>query len=255
MNSSLIGVSESIKEIREQIRAAAAADLHVVITGETGVGKEVVARNLYRESPRSGKAFIKINCAALPMELVESELFGYERGALIGAHKSVKGIFALADKGVLFLDEICEMPPALQAKLLQVLQGGELTPLGSEKSKTTGAWVLSSTNRVISEEVDNNHFRKDLYYLLNAVNIRIPPLRYRPEDIPALIDYFIDKYSSLPNGTFPIKRPNDRQMGGVMSYPWPGNVRQIQNVIRRMPVTGNWDTILSELQDRAVKNN
>jgi DNA-binding NtrC family response regulator len=248
----LIGVSHDMQKINEQIRFAADMKLHVVIIGEKGVGKDIVARILYNQSPRVGEPFIKINCAALPTDLLESELFGYERGAFTGADQEFKGKFALADKGVLFLDAICEMPLALQPKLLHVLQSGEFTSLGSEKSRTTDAWVISSTTRQIFDEVDSNQFKKDLCYRENIINIQIPALRDRAEDIPLLIEHFSDQYAFIANGPFTIVKPSDRQMEALVSYPWPGNVRQIQDVVRRMLVAGDWDSIISELQDENI---
>ena len=196
MATPLIGTSESIERIRELIEHAADTGLNILITGESGVGKEVVAQNLYYKSQRKNKPFIKINCAALPEGLLESELFGYERGAFTGAERKKRGKFELAHKGVLFLDEIGDMPLALQAKLLRVLQSGEFAQLGSEKEVTADAWVIASTNQNLGENVKKGLFREDLYYRLNIIKIYIPPLRNRPEDIPPLIDYFIERYAS-----------------------------------------------------------
>ena len=171
----LIGSSASIERIRELIDHTADTGLNVLITGESGVGKEVVAQNLYYKSQRKDKPFIKVNCAALPEGLLESELFGFERGAFTGAERKKRGKFELAHKGVLFLDEIGDMPLALQAKLLRVLQSGEFAPLGSEKEVKADAWVIASTNQNLVENVKKGLFREDLYYRLNIIKIYIPP--------------------------------------------------------------------------------
>ncbi|MBW1827605.1 MAG: sigma 54-interacting transcriptional regulator, partial [Deltaproteobacteria bacterium] len=192
----LIGTSESIEKIRELIEHVADTGLNVIITGESGVGKEVVAQNLFHESQRKDKPFIKVNCAALPDGLLESELFGFERGAFTGADRKKRGKFELAHEGVIFLDEIGDMSLSLQSKLLHVLQDGEFAPLGSEKDVISDAWVIAATNQELEQKVKKGLFREDLYYRLNTIKIYIPPLRNRPEDIPLLIDYFIEKYSS-----------------------------------------------------------
>jgi transcriptional regulator with PAS, ATPase and Fis domain len=220
--------------------------LNILISGETGVGKDIVAQRLYSRSSRVGSPFIKINCSALPAGLLESELFGYERGAFTGAERRTRGKFQLAHRGVLFLDEIGEMPVQLQSKLLHVLQSGEFTPLGSENPITTDAWIIAATNCDLQREIVNKRFREDLYYRLNIIKIEIPPLRERPEDIPVLIDHFIDEYSSRIKGRA-IPKPNDQIIEKMVAYPWPGNVRQLQNVILKMMVLDNWDEVLSEL--------
>jgi len=217
----LIGSSASIERIRELIDHTADTGLNVLITGESGVGKEVVAQNLYYKSQRKNKPFIKVNCAALPEGLLESELFGYERGAFTGAERKKRGKFELAHKGVLFLDEIGDIPRSLQAKLLRVLQSGEFAPLGSEKEVTADAWVIASTNQNLGENVKKGLFREDLYYRLNIIKIYIPPLRNRPEDIPTLIDYFIEKYASQFDRN-KISKPDSDAMEKLIAYSWPG---------------------------------
>ncbi|MCJ7618243.1 MAG: sigma-54 factor interaction domain-containing protein, partial [Desulfobacterales bacterium] len=175
----LIGVSQTIESIRDLIKHVANTGLNVVISGESGVGKEVVAQNLYFNSHRKGNPFIKVNCAALPEGLLESELFGYERGAFTGADQRKKGKFRLADKGVLFLDEIGDMSFSLQSKLLHVLQGGEFSPLGSEKDIKTDTWVIAATNHDLEQDLRKGKFREDLYYRLNIIKFYITPLRNR----------------------------------------------------------------------------
>ena len=245
----LIGTSKSIDRIRELIEHTADTGLNVLITGESGVGKEVVAQNLYGKSQRKDKPFIKVNCAALPEGLLESELFGFERGAFTGAERKKRGKFELAHKGVLFLDEIGDMPLALQAKLLRVLQSGEFAPLGSEKEVKADAWVIASTNQNLGENVKNGLFREDLYYRLNIIKIYIPPLRERPEDIPLLIDYFLKKYISQL-GKKKITPPGHHVIKRLIEYSWPGNVRELQNVLQSCIVVGNWEEVIDDLSTR-----
>ena len=246
MATPLIGTSGSIESIKDLIEHAADTGFNVLITGESGVGKEVVAQNLYYKSQRKNKPFIKINCAALPEGLLESELFGYERGAFTGAERKKRGKFELAHKGVLFLDEIGDMPLALQAKLLRVLQSGEFAPLGSEKEVTADAWVIASTNQNLGENVKKGLFREDLYYRLNTIKIYIPPLRNRPEDIPPLIDYFIERYASQFD-RYKISKPDSDAMEKLIAYGWPGNVRELQNILISSMVIGNWEEIIDDL--------
>jgi len=249
----LIGVSQAIVKTKELIKHVAATGLNIVITGESGVGKEVVAQNLYYASPRKGKPFIKVNCAALPDGLLESELFGYERGAFTGAEKKKRGKFELADKGVLFLDEIGDMSILLQAKLLHVLQSGEFAPLGSEDDHKTDTWVLAATNQNLAQSIKNGTFRKDLYYRLNTVNIHLPPLRERREDIPFLIEYYLDFYKvQFKNKSFP--KPDRNILEKLAAYHWPGNIRELQNVLQRLMVVGDFEAISREFneQDKPV---
>ena len=242
----LIGISESIERIRELIEHIADTGLNVIITGESGVGKEVVAQNLYHNSIRKNKPFIKVNCAALPDGLLESELFGFERGAFTGAERKKRGKFELAHQGVLFLDEIGDMSLNLQSKLLHVLQSGEFAPLGSEKDVRTDAWVIAATNQELEKKVKKGLFREDLYYRLNIIKIYIPPLRARPEDIPPLIDYYIKKYSSQFNRK-QILKPSPDAMEKLVAYSWPGNVRELQNILKSSIVIGNWEEIIDDL--------
>ncbi len=246
MGPPIIGVSNSIEKISELIKHVADTGLNVVITGETGVGKEVVAQNLYQSSPRKGKPFIKVNCAALPDGLLESELYGYERGAFTGAEKKKKGKFELAHGGVLFLDEIGDMSMPLQAKLLHVLQSGEFAPLGSEKEVVSDTWIVAATNHDLEQEIIKNHFREDLYYRLNIITIDIPPLRERAEDISHLIDYYLGIYTSQFNKKN-LLQPNLAIIEKLTKYHWPGNVRQLQNVLKSSLVLGDWDKTIVAL--------
>lgn len=242
----LIGVSQSIDRIRELIKHVADTGLNIVITGESGVGKEVVAQNLYQCSNRKGKPFVKLNCAALPEGLLESELFGFERGAFTGAERKRRGKFELAHEGVLFLDEIGDMSMTLQSKLLHVLQSGEFSPLGSEKEIKTDTWVVAATNRELEKSIKEGSFREDLYYRLNIIKIYIPPLRNRPEDIPPLVDHYIELYSAQFEQRKLLK-PGDKIIKKLMTYHWPGNVRELQNVLKRFMVLCDWDRIIGEL--------
>jgi two-component system, NtrC family, response regulator AtoC len=246
MNIPLIGVSESISKIKTLIDHVANTCLTVLITGETGVGKEVVARKLYQNSPRAAQNFVKINCAALPKTLLESELFGFEKGAFTGAHKKRPGKFQTAHKGVLFLDEIGDMPLSLQSKMLHVLQSGEFSPLGSDREFKTDVWVIAATNQNLENLIKHGKFREDLFYRLNIIKIHIPPLRERREDIPPLIDYYYtaskteypDHHGSMPDGP---------AMDRLCSYPWPGNVRQLQNCIKKQMILNSWQKVLDEM--------
>ena len=219
--------------------------LSVIIYGETGVGKEVIAKELYRLSDRRKKKFVKVNCAALPSELLESELFGYEKGAFTGATRFKPGKFEIASDGVIFLDEIGDIPLPLQAKLLHVLQSGEFSRLGGEDVKVN-TWVITATNHDLARDLNEGRFREDLYYRLNIIKIDVPPLRERKEDIPLLVNYYIKKYRSdldIPED-FTI---DSEIMDLFLQYDWPGNVRELSNTIRRLMVLGDWDEIVTQM--------
>ncbi|MBT8352431.1 MAG: sigma-54 dependent transcriptional regulator, partial [Deltaproteobacteria bacterium] len=250
MHRPIIGVSENIIKIREVIDHIADTGLNTVICGESGVGKEVIAQNLYQKSSRNGQPFIRVNCAALPDGLLESELFGYEKGAFTGADRKTRGKFELANKGVLMLDEIGDMSLPLQAKLLHVLQSGEFAPLGSEKEVKTDTWVIAATNHELEKDIQEGKFREDLYYRLNIIRIFIQPLRKRPEDIAPLIDYYLEEYTNQFN-TDKIIRPSESVIDQLKRYHWPGNVRELQNILKRMLVLGNAEKILNELEMRS----
>ncbi|MBA3012300.1 MAG: sigma-54 dependent transcriptional regulator [Proteobacteria bacterium] len=246
MSTPLIGVSKSMLKIKELINHVANTCLNVLITGETGVGKEVVAECLYLESTRASQNFVKINCAALPETLLESELYGYEKGAFTGAHKKRPGKFQTADKGVLFLDEIGDMPLSLQSKMLHVLQSGEFSPLGSDQDFKTDVWVIAATNHNLEESIRQKTFREDLYYRLNIIKIDIPPLRQRKEDIPSLIEYYFRLYKTeYPNNMG--SKPDAETLVRLCNYSWPGNVRQLQNCIKKQMVVNSWEKIFEEL--------
>lgn len=243
---SIIGASENIARIKELINQVADSGLNTVVSGETGVGKELVVQNLYESSDRRGKPFIKVNCAALPDGLLESELFGYEPGAFTGAQRKKRGKFELAHGGVLFLDEIGDMSIPLQSKLLHVLQGGHFSPLGSEKDVKSDNWIIAATNHDLEGDMKNGKFRGDLYYRLSTIKIHITPLRERRQDIPYLIDYYLKEYSSQFNRE-PITKLNPQSMKKLRNYDWPGNVRELQNVLKRMIILGNGEEAIDEL--------
>ena len=241
-----VASSPAMLGIWDMVDRVAETDVPVLIRGESGVGKEGIARTLHERSPRRGKPFVKINCAALPAELLESELFGHERGAFTGATSEKPGKFELADKGTIFLDEIGEMHPALQAKLLTVLQDEEYYRVGGKRPLRADARVVVATNRVLEDEIARGNFREDLYYRLNVVSVLVPPLRERKEDVPGLIEHFRKKYGSKYRGgamTF-----SDEVMRKLTDYDYPGNVRELENLVRRLVVLRDERFVLDELQ-------
>jgi len=240
-----VSTSPKVAQIKEIARQVAGTDVPVLILGESGVGKEVLARFIHTHAGRDGKPFIKVNCAALPNDLLESELFGYERGAFTGALGEKPGKFELANKGTILLDEIGEMSPHLQAKLLHVLQDGEYTRLGGRRASRVDARVLASTNRKLAEAVSKGQFREDLYYRLNVVTIEIPPLRERPRDIPLLCRYFVEKYAERYASS--VRELPDELMDAFIRYEWPGNVRQLENVVRRFLILPDLDATVKTL--------
>jgi transcriptional regulator with PAS, ATPase and Fis domain len=235
MESTIIGVSNNIRRIKELIGQVADTGLNTIVYGETGVGKELVVQNLYQKSNRVGKPFIKVNCAALPDTLLESEMFGYEQGAFTGAERRKRGKFEQASGGLLFLDEIGDMSLPLQAKLLHVLQGGDFSPLGSEKNVKMAAWIITATNRELEGDMENGKFREDLYYRLSTIKIHIEPLRQRPEDIPPLIDHYVKAYTIQFVGK-QLSTPSQEDIEKLVAYHWPGNVRELQNVLKRFMI-------------------
>ncbi|KUO64978.1 MAG: hypothetical protein APF84_06985 [Gracilibacter sp. BRH_c7a] len=232
--SELVGSSAGMIQLKELIIQVAQVDVTVLISGETGVGKEVVAREIHKNSLRKDAPYIKVNCAAIPESLLESELFGYERGAFTGAHNKEKlGLFEIANSGTILLDEIGEMPINLQSKLLRVLQEKEIRRLGGTKSIKLDVRVIAATNQKLEQQVAEGKFRQDLYYRLNVVPIQIPPLRSRKEDIPLLINLFIHKYNEKYNQ---IKYIELSAIELMQQYRWPGNVRELENLIEQMVV-------------------
>ena len=246
METELIGISQNILQIKKLIDQVAETDLNIVVSGETGVGKEVVVRDLYHKSKRAGKPFIKVNCAALPDTLVESEMFGYEKGAFTGAQQKMRGKFEQADGGVLFLDEIGDMPLALQSKLLHALQDGDFTPLGSEKSIVTDVWVIAATNHNLEDNIEKGNFRADLYHRLNTMEIYIEPLHKRPEDISPLINHYYEIYASQFKGK-QFRALSKNTVDKLTAYRWPGNVRELQNVLKRIFILGEKEETIDML--------
>ena len=231
-----------MKAIKQMIEQVADTDVTVLIWGESGVGKELVARAIHDSSVRRAGACIKVNCAALPPALLESELFGYERGAFTGAHRRKPGKFELADGGTMFLDEIGEMPLSLQAKLLQVLQDHEFSRLGSDRDIKVDVRVVASTNKDLEKAVAQRTFREDLYYRLNVVNILVPPLRDRPEEIPPLAEHFCQKYTRQYNRQ-PM-RLSPEILERFLAHSWPGNVRELENFVKRIVVLESEELVM-----------
>jgi two-component system, NtrC family, response regulator AtoC len=243
--SMLFGTSPKMEEIKMIIEQVADTNATVLIRGESGTGKEVVARMIYTNSLRREKPFVKVNCAAIPHELLESELFGYEPGAFTGANRQKLGKFDQANYGTIFLDEISEMHPALQAKLLHVLQDGEFARLGGKRDISVDVRVLSATNKALERAVEEGTFREDLFYRLNVVTVHIPPLRDRKEEIPIFLDFFTRKYSEYYGKQPPAF--SDFAVGRMMDYTWPGNIRELENLVKRYVIVGNEAQIIREL--------
>lgn len=230
--------------IRSVLKQIAASDVPVVLRGESGVGKEVLAHEIHASSPRSQKPFLKINCAALPLELLESELFGYERGAFTGAMKSTPGKFEVADGGTILLDEIGDMDIKLQAKLLHFLQDHEFHRLGGRETVRVNVRVLAATHCDLETAIKERRFREDLYFRLNVITLDIPPLRERKEEILSLTECFLEKHA-IPG--MPVPEINARMREALLAHQWPGNIRELENVVRRFLVFGDADTIADEL--------
>jgi two-component system response regulator AtoC len=243
----LCGDNPKMKEIRDIIEQVADTDITVLVRGDSGTGKELVARTLFQLSGRRELPFVKVNCAALPSELLESELFGFEKGAFTGAQKRKLGKFEYANRGTIFLDEISEMHPGLQAKLLQVLQDGEFSRLGSESDVRVDTRIIAATNRNLEEAVKDGSFREDLYYRLNVVTVHLPPLRERLDAIPLLVDHFLRKNNEQYHKNHQQLSPETMRL--FMQYHWPGNVRELENMVRRMVVLGNEQAVIEEIAD------
>jgi two-component system, NtrC family, response regulator AtoC len=241
----LFGHSERMAEVQDLIERVADTDVTVLVRGESGTGKELVARALYASSLRRDKPFVKVNCAALPTELLESELFGFERGAFTGAIQHKPGKFEFANHGTMFLDEIGDMSFPLQAKLLQVLQDGEFSRLGGKHDVHVDVRVIAATNKDLEQQVVDGQFREDLFFRLNVVSIHMPPLRDRREEIPLLCDYFLKKYSVQYNKPYPELSPDTMRL--FMDYDWPGNIRELENLIKRTVVLGTEAPIRKEI--------
>jgi len=239
----IVGASETMREALAVAHRVAESDASVLLLGESGTGKDVVAREIHRASERAGRSFVAVNCSAIPEGLLESELFGHERGAFTGAVRQKRGRFELADGGTVFLDEIGDMSPALQAKLLRFLQDHTLQRVGGGKDITVDVRVVAATNRDLEADVRDGRFREDLYFRLNVVTIALPPLRDREGDVPLLVDHFLRQHA--PADSKP-KKMSPSAMRAVMAYDWPGNVRELENAIERAVVLSRGETIFPE---------
>jgi formate hydrogenlyase transcriptional activator len=237
----IIGNSAALGSVLEQVEQVAPTDSTVLIQGETGTGKELIARAVHNLSPRCGRPFVKLNCAAIPFDLLESELFGHERGAFTGAIAQQVGRFELADKGTLFLDEVGDIPPGLQPKLLRVLQEQEFERLGSTRTHQVDVRLVAATNRNLVDMVKRNEFRSDLYYRLSVFPIPLPPLRARREDIPALVEHFVEIYARRMGKQ--IEQISPETMSALISCQWPGNIRELENFIERSVILTSGDVL------------
>ncbi|MBI5640693.1 MAG: sigma-54-dependent Fis family transcriptional regulator [Nitrospirae bacterium] len=230
----LVGNSQKITQLREQIKMAAASNSRVLILGESGSGKELVAQLLHENSLRTGRPFVEVNCAAIPQELIESELFGHEKGSFTGAFETKKGKFEQADNGTLFLDEIGDMSLQTQAKVLRVIETQEFQRVGGNKNIKVDVRIISATNKDLGEEVKKDNFREDLYFRLNVIPIKVPALRERPDDIPTLVEYFLDTFAA-EYGQQP-KKITPEAIKILQKYSWPGNIRELKNMLERLVI-------------------
>jgi len=227
----IVGVSPAMEKLKQTIRTVASTQSTILIYGESGTGKELVARAVHVCSPRANEPFVSINCGAFPETLLESELFGYVKGAFTGASQNKRGLFEVADQGTIFLDEISEMTLTMQVKLLRVLQERSVRPVGGTTEIPIDVRVIAATNRDLDRQVAENTFREDLYYRLSVIPVCVPPLRERREDVPLLVNHFLKKYA--PAAGKSILRVNGDSLGALCGYDWPGNVRQLENTIER----------------------
>lgn len=240
----MIGSSASFQYAVDQATLVSRSDARVLLTGESGTGKELLAAHIHRQSPFAAGPFIKVNCAAIPTELIESELFGHEKGAFTGAVSARRGKFELADGGTIFLDEVGDLHEASQAKLLRVLQEGEFQRIGGEQTLRVAVRVISATNRDLHELVEQDKFREDLFYRLSVVPIRVPPLRERRDDVRALAEYFLDEFCARNN--FHRKKIEDEVFSTLEGYSWPGNARELKNAVERMAILSPSDRITAD---------
>ncbi len=240
----MVGESPAFRRVVEQATQVARSDARVLLVGESGTGKELIAAHLHRLSPFASGPFVKVNCAAIPLDLLESELFGHEKGAFTGATATRRGKFELADEGTIFLDEVGDLHETSQAKLLRVLQEGEFQRVGGEKMLQVSVRVISATNKDLGTLVEQGRFREDLFYRLSVVPIKVPPLRNRPEDIQPLAEYFLQEFCLRNN--FKPKRIDEAVCAVLREYRWPGNVRELKNTVERMAILSTSDIISAE---------
>ncbi len=243
-----VAASPAMRRVRAQVRQVAGVDVPILILGESGTGKEIVARLIHKLSPRADRTFLKVNCAALPAELLESELFGYEAGAFTGANRPKPGKFELCDKGTIMLDEIGEMPVSMQAKLLHVLQDQQFSRLGSRTQVRVDVRILAATNIDVHAAIANNKLRQDLYYRLNTLSLELPPLRERREEIPAMIRHFMARFSARYARTPTLFSP--KLVEACLKYPWPGNLRELENFVKRYLILGDERLAMSEIETK-----
>ncbi len=246
----LIGSSAALRHLRETVAKAAPTPATVLILGESGTGKELVARAIHRQSARKERAYVQVNCAAIPDELIESELFGHEKGSFTGAVRRATGKFVAADGGTIFLDEIGDMSGRTQAKVLRVLQSGEVEPVGAEKTVRVDVRVVAATHRYLEEEIAAGRFREDLYYRLNVIPIRTPPLREHLDDLPMLVEYFVRRYAAQNN--YRPKVFAEEALEHLRGLPWKGNVRELKNLVERLLILAPGDEITREDVFRAT---
>lgn len=239
--SNLVGSSEALREVLDAVQMVARTDATILIQGETGTGKELIARSIHEQSLRSAGPFVRVNCAAMPSGLLESELFGHERGAFTGACTQTTGRFQLAHQGTLFLDEIGELPLELQPKLLRVLQEQEFERLGSARTIRVDVRIVAATNQNLEQMVGERRFRADLFYRLNVFPITLPPLRERKDDIPALVNHFVQEFASRIHRD--IRHVPDNVMEALLAHDWPGNIRELQNIIERAMILSAGPTL------------
>jgi len=243
--SVIFGKTETMQALRSRLDKVASANVPVLIHGESGTGKDIIARMIHGLSPWRTGPFVKVNCPAIPGTLLESELFGYEKGAFTGAYGMKPGRVEMAHRGTLFLDEISELDPSLQSKLLQLLQDGQFCRIGAQEDKKVEVRIVCATNRQLEAEIENGSFRQDLYYRINVVNLFMPPLRERRVDIPLLMDYFLEFYNRKYNCR---AKPISAELTAVLQkYAWPGNIRELENLVKRYVILGSEDVISSEL--------
>src|SRR6202008_113787 len=246
--SIVFGRSEAMQALRARLDKVAPANVPVLIHGESGTGKDIIARMIHGRSPWRSGPYVKVNCPAIPGTLLESELFGYEKGAFTGAYGSKPGRVELAHRGTLFLDEISELALALQSKLLQLLQDGQFCRIGAQEDKKVEVRVVCATNRKLELEIENGTFRSDLFYRINVVNLHLPPLRERAGDIPQLVSYFLEYYNRKFNTR--ATHPSADLMTTLRKYHWPGNIRELENLIKRYVILGNEEVISADLAPR-----
>ena len=244
-DSIIFGRSEAMRVMRERLEKVAAANVPVLIQGESGTGKDIIARLIHKLSPWRGGPYVKVNCPAIPGTLLESELFGYEKGAFTGAYGMKPGRVEMAHRGTLFLDEISELDPALQSKLLQLLQDGQFCRIGAQEDKKVEVRVVCASNRNLEQEIESGSFRQDLYYRINVVNLQLPSLRERREDIEELVNFFLETYNRKFNCR--AKAMSAASMAKLRKYHWPGNIRELENVVKRYVILGSEDVVDTEL--------